>query len=229
MWTLCCCDLNHFLCVSMCLCWFQNAITFKNPLSLGQDQVSSEIDASETLAKDLALNIREKSTRIDSRPVTHWGSHKGMILSASVLDNNGNHRDVFRHNTLLNIRVDICLPSDLPRDHLSIAVSIKDLKGTDIIVSTTFEQSKRRLPDEDLFAVVFSLTNCLVRGKYLLVAAVENRQNRDIHYYEYLEGAHYFATECDENYFGLVQPSISQTILRSSDSAVAMNLFNSTN
>jgi lipopolysaccharide transport system ATP-binding protein len=63
------------------------------------------------------------------------------------------------------------------------------------------------------FSVTFSLTNSLVTGKYLLVAAVENRQYRDIHYYEYYEGAHYFSSLSEQRYFGIFQPTISQRIV----------------
>jgi len=61
-------------------------------------------------------------------------------------------------------------------------------------------------------AISFKFTNPLVTGKYLLVIAVENRQHLDIHYYEYVEGAHYFASLANERFFGLFQPSIEQQI-----------------
>ncbi|HMY89119.1 MAG TPA: Wzt carbohydrate-binding domain-containing protein, partial [Nitrosomonas sp.] len=70
----------------------------------------------------------------------------------------------------------------------------------------------KRLPEDERFSISFKLTNPLVTGKYLLVAAVENRQYRDIHYYEYFEGAHYFASLSKERFFGLFQPSIEQAV-----------------
>ena len=91
--------------------------------------------------------------------------------------------------------------------------SIKDLKGTDLIVSTTYDFKKKRLPEAENFSVAFRLINSLVTGKYLLVAAVENRQNIVIHYYEYLEGAHYFSSLTNDRFFGLFQPQIKQHIL----------------
>jgi lipopolysaccharide transport system ATP-binding protein len=56
------------------------------------------------------------------------------------------------------------------------------------------------------------MLNPLVTGKYLLVAAVENRLHRDIHYYEYLEGAHYFSSLADQRFFGIFQPMIQQSV-----------------
>jgi len=92
----------------------------------------------------------------------------------------------------MEVAIDVCIPPDISREHLSIAFSIKDLKGTDLIVSTTHDLGNTDLPAQERFRVCFRMMNPLVTGKYLLVAAVENRLHRDIHYYEYLEGAHYF-------------------------------------
>lgn len=149
---------------------------------------------------------------LDARPVTHWGSHKGIILSAAVFDADQNVRDVHGWGETINVIVDVRVPTDIPRQDLSIAFSIKDLRGTDIIVSTTHDFEKRRLPDREQFRVIFRLTNPLVTGKYLLVAAVENRRQRDIHYYEYVEGSHYFSSLSNERLFGIVQPPIEQLV-----------------
>lgn len=150
---------------------------------------------------------------LDSRPVTHWGSHKGMIFSAAVLDENGVRKDVHAWGRKLNIVIDVHVPLDISREYLSVAFSIKDLKGTDLIVSTTHDLEHRCLPAAERFTVSFVLNNSLTTGKYLLVAAVENRQYRDIHYYEYVEGAHYFSSLANEQFFGLFQPEIKQKIM----------------
>lgn len=149
---------------------------------------------------------------LDARPVNHWGSHKGIIRSAAIYDEHGNSRDIFEWGQLLNIIIEVNVPKEISREHLSIAFSIKDLKGSDLIVSTTHDFERRSLPDEENFSVSFKLINSLVSGKYLMVVAVENRQHRDIHYYEYVEGAHYFASLANQRLFGLFQPPIEQKI-----------------
>lgn len=148
----------------------------------------------------------------DPRPVTHWGTHKGIILGASVRDPAGVRRNVHHWNAPLEVFIDLKIPADISREHLSIAFSIKDLKGNDLIVSTTHDFDGRRLPDTECFSVSFRFYNHLLTGKYLLVAAVENRQHSDIHYYEYVEGAHYFSSLCDARLFGQYQPPIEQKI-----------------
>jgi lipopolysaccharide transport system ATP-binding protein len=154
----------------------------------------------------------EKPHELDARPVTHWGSHRGLILSAGVYDENGQRQDVFSWGTTIEIVVQVSVPPAISRDFLNIAISIKDLKGTDLIVSTTSDFGPYRLPETEHFSVSFKMVNPLVTGKYLLVAAVESRQQRDVHYYEYVEGAHYFSSLANEQFFGLVQPPIQQRI-----------------
>ena len=148
----------------------------------------------------------------DPRPVTHWGTHKGIILGASVRDGEGVRRNVHHWNAPLEVFIDLKIPAGISREHLSIAFSIKDLKGVDLIVSTTHDFDGGRLPDTESFSVSFCFYNHLLTGKYLLVAAVENRQHSDIHYYEYVEGAHYFSSLCDARLFGQYQPPIEQKI-----------------
>lgn len=150
--------------------------------------------------------------RLDSRPVTHWGSHKGAILGASVCGSGGPRQDIVHWGESMEVVIDLSVPSDISREHLSVAFSIKDLKGTDLIVSTTHDMQTMRLPEQANFQVRFRLANWLVTGKYLLVAALEDRQHRDIHYYEYFEGAHYFASLAEQRFFGMVQPAIEQTV-----------------
>ena len=167
----------------------------------------SNIDAASVCAESTPKLV------LDPRPVTHWGSHKGLILSATVRDQNGTVKDLHMWNSSIEINIELAIPPEVSREHLSIAISIKDLKGTDLIVSTTQDFGCKPLPLEKNFSVSFRLKNLLVTGKYLLVAAVENRQHHDIHYYEYVEGAHYFSSLSNERFFGIVQPPITQHIL----------------
>jgi lipopolysaccharide transport system ATP-binding protein len=159
-----------------------------------------------------ALPIKIPAGMLDTRPVTHWGSSKGIILAAAVCDPLGHRKDVLLWGDAIGITIEVDVPKEIPREHLSIAFSIKDMKGTDIIVSTTDDLENNRLPDAERFKVSFLLNNLLVTGTYLLVAAVENRQYRDIHYYEYIEGAHYFSSISNQRFFGIYQPPIEQMI-----------------
>ena len=149
---------------------------------------------------------------IDARPVTHWGSRKGVILSAALCDEHGTRQDILPWGKHIEVVINVCIPVDIPREHLSIAFSIKDLKGSDLIVSTTHDNGITELPAMETFNIRFRMVNPLVTGKYLIFAAVENRMDKDIHYYEYVEGAHYFSSLANEQFFGIVQPTIEQSV-----------------
>ena len=171
------------------------------------------VSVTPTESSSATATLEESNVALDARPVMHWGSHKGMILSAAVRDEHGVRKDVHAWEEVLDVVIEVYVPLNISREHLSVAFSIKDLKGTDLIVSTTHDFEYKRLPEKERFSVSFRLINPLVTGKYLLVAAVENRQQRDIHYYEYVEGAHYFSSLSNERFFGLFQPPIEQQVL----------------
>ena len=164
----------------------------------------------EELSNAPALSKNENA--LDARPVSHWGSRKGMIVGAAVYGEHGARADVITWGKPLEVVIDVRVPLDIPREHLSIACSIKDLKGTDLIVSTTQDLSTDELPEQERFRVRFSMTNALVTGNYLLVAAVVKRLGKDIHHYEYFEGAHYFSSLADECFYGIFQPEIKQSV-----------------
>lgn len=182
----------------------------KEPLLLQPAVVVADEVEMEEVAGGL-LPAMANELNVGARPVTHWGSNRGLILSAAVHDAMGARRDVYTLGRDIDVIIEVEIPPSIPRDHLSVAFSIKDLKGTDLIVSTTRDYGMR-LPDDDRFSVSFRMRNSLVTGKYLLVAAVENREYRDIHYFEYIEGAHYFSSLADENIFGIFQPPIEQRV-----------------
>lgn len=150
--------------------------------------------------------------KLGKRPITHWGSHKGLVLLAEVRDARGSRREVMPWGEPMQVVIEVVVPCSISRDHLSIAFSIKDLRGNDLIVSTTFDFEPDRLPQQERFRVTFCFVNPLVTGDYLLVAAVEDRQSRDIHYYEYFEGAHYFSSITVHRLFGIFQPTVEQII-----------------
>ena len=150
--------------------------------------------------------------KLDTRPVAHWGSRKGLIVGAAIHGEDGTAGDVFAWDQTMEVVVEVSVPDDIPREDLCVSFSIKDLKGTDLIVSTTQDIGPVVLPDQENFRVRFRLENRLVTGKYLLVVAVENRKDKDTHYYEYFEGAHYFSSLAEQSFFGIFQPKIQQSV-----------------
>jgi lipopolysaccharide transport system ATP-binding protein len=155
------------------------------------------------------------------KPIIHWGSHKGFIKSAFISSGKGGlNTDVLLHGDDIDIRIELDIPDAIPRDSLVVAVSIKDLKGTDLIVSTTQDLHPVRLPAQERFSVNFRLKNMLTTGQFLLVAAVERRLSMDIHYYEYVEGIRYFSSLSDKKIFGLFHPEVLKEVVLHNDSGL---------
>jgi len=158
-------------------------------------------------------NEEEAVTLLDVEPVTHWGSNKGIIQSAGVYTHDGRKVNVINWGQDIDVIVEIIIPAIVTREHLSVSFSIKDLKGNDIVVSTTYDSKHVTFPlEKDKFRVIFKLNNELNTGKYILVAAVENRNHQDIHYYEYIEGVQYFSCLTDDRFFGIYHPQVEQII-----------------
>lgn len=151
--------------------------------------------------------------RFDVQPVTHWGSHVGCITFASVCDTKGERKDLVTVGDEIVITIDFRVPSGASRRNLGVAFSIKDLKGADLIVSTTLNGGKLNFLDgANSYLVRFHFRNPLATGRYLLVAALEDRTSSEIHYYEYLEGAHFFQSYSRTELFGMFHPEIHQDL-----------------
>jgi len=149
----------------------------------------------------------------DAKPVTHWGSHVGSILHAGIYNAQRERINVIKWGEEIEVQIGFKVPLNASRQHLSVAFSIKNLKGTDLIVSTTHDWGTTHFEEKnDAYLARFKFSNYLINDKYLLVVAIEDRSSAAIHYYEYLEGAHYFSSVADTRLFGLFQPQIQQEV-----------------
>lgn len=155
----------------------------------------------------LELTIEQQEQSLDDRPSSHWGSNIGIIKYAAVQDNKGKRVDLIQWGMDIKVKITYQLTEDVIKDDLTVAFSLKDLKGNDILVATYPEDFKNNF-DAVERSVEFSFKNYLSPGKYLLVATIEKRNCTDIHYYEYYEGAHYFVSASDKKMFGVFCPEI---------------------
>ncbi|MBU9548143.1 ABC transporter ATP-binding protein [Burkholderia multivorans] len=177
----------------------------------GHDPLSSrQRDANQGPYSDA---VADAGAGYDAKPVTHWGSHIGCIRSAGLFRDDSRD-DVVELGDEVEVRIAFRVPPGADRKHLSVAFALKDLKGTDLIVSSTGDWSSGVFEREgDIYIASFRFRNPLVTGRYLLVAAIEDRSSPAIHYYEYLEGAHYFSSVTDARLFGIFQPDIQQEVI----------------
>jgi lipopolysaccharide transport system ATP-binding protein len=145
------------------------------------------------------------------RPINHWGSHPGSILEAGIYNVQGERASTFTALEDIEVRVKIRPPSNADRLTLSVAFSLKDLRGTDLVVSTTWDQGRIDFQQAgDVVVVQFRMKNRLNSGSYLLAVALEDRTGVTPQYYEYIEGAHYFMSITERKLYGTFLVDVEQ-------------------
>jgi lipopolysaccharide transport system ATP-binding protein len=113
----------------------------------------------------------------------------------------------------IEIRIRVRPPAIADRSTLSVAFSLKDLRGTDLVVSTTWDQRSLDFTQVgDTVLVRFRLKNQLNAGNYLLAVALEDRASVMPQYYEYIEGAHYFTSLTEHKLYGTFVADVEQTM-----------------
>lgn len=104
---------------------------------------------------------------------------------------------------------------DIPRttslDGLSLSLSIKNSFGLDMVVLSTSDKGLV-FKNYGRTAVKFRFECPLCSGEYSLCAALEDRREKPIKYYDYAEGAIAFKIVSDTDYFGVVHPYAEITI-----------------
>jgi len=143
---------------------------------------------------------------LSKNAASHWGILKGCIKRVRLFDGNKKNKNVFERDEDIVISVDIQFPKSCPTEHVDVAFSIKNTKGVDLIVGSY--SVKKKFLDNDFFNVSFTLRNELAPSNYVIVIAIEDNMNNEPTYYEYIEGACYFSTNCRDVVHGIFLPQI---------------------
>lgn len=149
----------------------------------------------------------EDSTNSDHKYVSHWGSSKGCIRSVNLLNSSDEKTSVFEINQSMIILLEYKLPPDVEASNVDVAISIKNLKGVDLIVLTSSVENADK--DKDLIKTKFTLKNQISPGEYLIVVSLEDNRSSDAFYYEYIEGVEYFSSIGKNKYHGIFHPEFS--------------------
>lgn len=146
-------------------------------------------------------------------PINRWGSHVGLIKSAMIYNSTNQRTDLLEAGEPFSILFTVYIPPEFNTSTLSVAFSIKNTTGQDLIVSTTFDHERKIIEKTDcLIDVRFSLNNYLNQGDYILIAALEDRTNPSPEYYDYVEGAVYFKVSSKKQLFGLLNVPVEQDV-----------------
>lgn len=155
--------------------------------------------------KDEEQKKKEVSNSLYEKAITHWGIAPGIIKRICLRNSKKEEIDYFDPSETIEIEFDLEFNDSVDFDNLSIAFSIKNKEGTDIIVKTTYDEGiSFRDNGNKKYQIVFKLKTLLAVGEYYLVAAVENRSEVNPIYYEYIEGVKYFKVFTNKKIFGKV-------------------------
>jgi lipopolysaccharide transport system ATP-binding protein len=145
--------------------------------------------------------------------LSRWGSHVGALSSASMQGFSGGI-GVFFYGDEVRITVRVAVPQGVDASALSVAFSLKDLRGHDLHVCTTHDDYPGILAGigGDI-EVNFRFPMRLTPGKYMLVLALEDRSALKTHYYEYSEGCLFFEVVSDRPRFGVFNLPVEVSVV----------------
>jgi len=142
--------------------------------------------------------------------INRWGEDEGIIEYVEIFNHQMHIQKTFTLNEEIFIKM-VVNTSTIQNSHLSLAISIKDKNGIDLIVSTTQDNALTIDSHSHRVEALFHFPNYLATGEYILVVAVEDRSLETPQYYDYIEGACYFKSEITHTLFGMFhQPVIQQ-------------------
>lgn len=148
-------------------------------------------------------NANSTSEADNNKSLNHWGTNVGLISEVTITDRLNEELSYISSEQLININISFLSNDDIDYEHFSVAFSIKNKEGTDLLVKTTYDENVKIAKNHGVNTVSFQLKTMLAVGEYYLVVALENRKNAVTMYYEYIEGAKYFKVFTDKKIFGI--------------------------
>ncbi len=168
-------------------------------------------EADRALTKGEQGSLKQPS-ELFPEAIAHWGTHIGMVQRVFLQKGAGHDVDHFSPEDTIILGFEF-QAEDIDFDVLSVAVSIKNKEGTDMIVKTSFDEGIRITGEnERLYRVEFKMKTYLAVGEYYLVIALENRTKMTPMYYEYIDGALLFKVFTDKKIYGKVDVPADITV-----------------
>lgn len=135
--------------------------------------------------------------------IAHWGIRPGLVKYAKMCDDSNKKKNYFSAQENMRVVIGFDVEDDINPENISVAFSIKNTEGTDLIVKTTYDEGVGILNGKGQ-EITFEFKPRLANGDYYLVVALENRENAAISYFEYIEGVSYFKMYTNKKIFGVV-------------------------
>jgi len=186
---------------------------FENQSEVSQALTSApQIDFQKT---DLFAKESLALIRLDQRAdLIRWGSGELQIEGCLLDTGSSDASSVFAYGQPINVLMTVRVLQDIESSNTGFGFAFRNIKGLDIITSTTFEQEQKfqGLRQGQLIQVSFSLENILAPGSYALVLNAENRDQAIPRYYDFVENAIIFDVVSKKPVYSLVLPKVVQSI-----------------
>lgn len=174
---------------------------------------TKDVKVEDEKEKDISVAEEENTGDIIIKPIVssksqfkdslaHWGTNVGTITNVSMLGEDEKEKNHFEPYEKIKIEVNFQDIPNVDYRYLSVAISIKNKEGTDLCVKTTYDENVF-LKRAKTHCVVFEFKSMLAKGEYYLVVALENRENMNPTYFEYIEGVKFFKVFSDKKIFGV--------------------------
>jgi lipopolysaccharide transport system ATP-binding protein len=153
--------------------------------------------------------------RPDSRSdLVRWG--KGdLVVEGFQIDNGlSNGMKVFEYGQHLTVCIQLRAQKDIGSEDMGVGISLRNIKGLDIITSTTYDAGNRLPPlrKGQAVRVTFSFDNILAPGDYALVISAEDRTTLPPQYLDYIENAVMMKVVSRSRVYSMVLPPVHQII-----------------
>lgn len=158
-------------------------------------EVSAAYMESVTGNAKTAADCHPKASFNNIKFINRFGSAKGSVSSLEVSET-----QITDSEQIINIYINIPAGADL--NNLALSISFKDISGLDLTVISTAD-TNIRFKKHGKAKVTLRYRCRLCPGRYSLNTALEDRAERPIKYYDYIEGAAVINVISPNEYFGL--------------------------
>lgn len=175
-------------------------------LGSGTKVNETESEVIEKSVKDVQEPQKQEikiSNSLFPESIAHWGTRTGLVKYAKMCDIDGEEKNFFSAQESMKIVIGFDVDEDINSENFSVAFSIKNTEGTDLIVKTTYDEGIE-ISNGSGQEIIFEFKPRLANDDYYLVIALENRENAAISYFEYIEGVSYFKMYTEKKIFGIV-------------------------
>lgn len=181
---------------------YMNSGTELDNIKIQTDSVQKD-DSEETRPS----NSKQESLFEDA--LNRWGSHPELIQDVQIINEKGLETNTILHGEVVRVKINFFLPDDIDMSSFSVAISMKNTMGLDLLVYTTHDNKDERLNFvKGINHLYFEFVNYFAEVDLILVTALENRASIQPEYYDYIEGAHFLKSIVDDQIFGIFHPPV---------------------